>query len=43
MFGGFIPTSVYEYLFISVNKVSLFILVKSSSSDYHEFVLFIEN
>lgn len=43
MFGDFIPTNVYEYIFISVNEVSFLILVKSSSGDYDAFVLFIEN
>lgn len=43
MFGDFLPTNVYEYLFISVNKASFLILVKSSSGDYDAFVLFIEN
>lgn len=43
MFGDFTPANAYEYLFISVNKVSFLILVKSSSGDYHAFVLFIEN
>lgn len=43
MFGDFIPTNAYEYLFISVNKVPFLILVKSSSGSYHMFVLFREN
>lgn len=43
MLGDFMPANVYEYLFILMNNVSCLILVNSSSSDYHAFVLSIEN